>query len=59
MQKIGVKSNYMQKLHPNEMQFFASALMQVLTIKKFYTCDETIIETRKLIVLRDYVVLDY
>ena len=59
MQKIGVKSNYMQKLHPNEVQFFASALMQVLTIKKFYTCDETIIETRKLIVLSDYVVLDY
>ena len=49
----------MQKLHPNEVQFFASASMQVLTIKKFYTCDETIIETRKLIVLSDYVVLDY
>ena len=59
MQKIGVKSNYKQKLHPNEVQFFASASMQVLAIKKFYTCDEIIIETRKLIVLRDYVVLDY
>ena len=53
MQKIVVESNYMQKLHPNEVQFFASASIQVLTIKKFYTCDETIIETRKLIVLRD------
>ena len=59
MQKIVVKSNYMQKLHPNEVQFFASASMQVLTIKKFYTCDESIIKTRKLIVLSDYVVLDY
>ena len=59
MQKIVVESNYMQKLHPNEVQFFASASIQVLTIKKFYTCDETIIETRKLIVLSDYVVLDY
>ena len=49
----------MQQLHLTEVQFFASASMQVLTKKKFYTCNETIIETRKLIVLSDYVVLDY
>ena len=59
MQKIVVKSSYMQKLHANEVQFFASASIQVLTMKKFYTCYENIIETRKLIVLRAYVMLDY
>ena len=58
MQKIVVKSNYMQKLHANEVQFFSSASIQVLTMKKIYTCYENI-ETRKLIVLRAYVMLDY
>ena len=40
MQKIGVKSGYMQKLDSNEAQFFAPASIQILTIKKFYTCDK-------------------
>ena len=33
MQKVGVKRNYMQKLHSNDTQFFLSALIQVLIIE--------------------------
>ena len=40
MQNISVKSGYMQKLDSNEAQFFAPALIQILTRKKIYTCDK-------------------
>ena len=45
MQKIGVKSGYMQKLHSIYTQFFKSASVQVLKIKNSTYVIKTIIET--------------
>ena len=47
MQKIGVKSGYLQKLHSNETQFFAPASILVLTIKNPAPVIKTIYRNEK------------
>ena len=49
MQKTGVKSGYMQKLHSSYTQFFESVSVQLLKVKNSTYVIKTFIETKAIL----------